>query len=258
MALVLEGADAHNPLGMADDLVAQAAFEPSSVDISRFMPDVSEFRNEPDPCDDIEEAAELEPDSEPESEAGSAETSEPFSEPEFGFAARPEPEAEFRAAAFDEVEFPVEEVQVAVEAGLAAEEHAIVGLEAVEIEVAAADPAAEFRDDDQSAPSTWIVPDWATSEFAPGQSAIETGPAAAAELARDADETAISETADAWQDHGGDLPFATQSEPLPVRSQPASHSIRARIRATPNEEPVEAPREGLFAAIVRLFRRNRR
>jgi hypothetical protein len=48
MALVLEGDEAHNPLGMADELVAQAAFNPSSVDISRFMPDASDFRNEPD------------------------------------------------------------------------------------------------------------------------------------------------------------------------------------------------------------------
>jgi len=48
MALVLDGAEAHNPLGMADDLVAQAACDPDSVNVSRFMPDASDFHNEPD------------------------------------------------------------------------------------------------------------------------------------------------------------------------------------------------------------------
>ncbi|MBV1918942.1 MAG: hypothetical protein KUG65_12900 [Sphingomonadaceae bacterium] len=38
MALALEGDEAANPLGMADELIAQAAFAPDSVDASQFMP----------------------------------------------------------------------------------------------------------------------------------------------------------------------------------------------------------------------------
>lgn len=37
MALALEGEEARNPLGMADELISQAAFEPDSVDLSRFI-----------------------------------------------------------------------------------------------------------------------------------------------------------------------------------------------------------------------------
>jgi len=38
MALALEGDEAANPLGMADELVAEAAFNPAAFDYSRFMP----------------------------------------------------------------------------------------------------------------------------------------------------------------------------------------------------------------------------
>ncbi len=38
MALALEGDEAANPLGMADELVAEAAFNPAGFDYSRFMP----------------------------------------------------------------------------------------------------------------------------------------------------------------------------------------------------------------------------
>ena len=116
---------------------------------------------------------------------------------------------------------------------------------------------AELHDDNPASPSTWTVPDWATAEFAPGQSAPEVEVVIAAGNAEDADETAVGEAYEAWQEADDGLTVAAQMAPAPVTSQPASHSIRARIRATPIEEPVEAKSQGLFAAIVRLFRRDR-
>lgn len=46
MALALEGDEAANPLGMADELVAEAAFNPTTFDYSRFMPQVSPSHDE--------------------------------------------------------------------------------------------------------------------------------------------------------------------------------------------------------------------
>lgn len=254
MALMLEGAEAHNPLGMADELVAQAAFEPSSVDISRFMPDASEFRNEPDPYEELEEAAEFQP--EPENEAEAADAREPIEEPDFWQTSEPRAETDIREAAFvvdafDEAEFPVETTTAFPDVGYPTHEPAAAESANEEIAEADADPLPEFHDDKPAAPSSWSVPDWAMSDFAPGQSASNSG------IAHDADEPSARETSDTWQDHDVDPAFPAQAAPAPVSSQPASHSIRARIRATPIEEPVEAKSQGLFAAIVRLFRRNR-
>jgi hypothetical protein len=125
MALVLEGDEAHNPLGMADDLVAQAAFEPESVDVSRYLPDVSEFRNEPDP--------------------------EPEPEPASGF------EPPLSVGLFDEPEFPVETAPLPVFEQVALDEADVADLAAAP-EAWAPEPQESFA----PAPHAWQPPDWAS------------------------------------------------------------------------------------------------
>jgi len=255
MALVLEGAEAHNPLGMADELVAQAAFEPSSVDISRFMPDASDFRNEPDPYQELDEALESQP--EPEIEAEVTDARKPCDEPDFWSESEPRAKTDFREEAFDEdaideAEFLVEEATAFPDADYPTLGPAVAEPANEEIVEADADPLPEFQDDKPAAQSGWSVPDWAMSDLAPGQSASNSG------IDRNADESRVSETFQAWQDRDEDLAFTAQAAPAPVSAQPTSHSIRARIRATPIEEPVEAKSQGFFAAIMRLFRGNRR
>lgn len=138
MALVLEGDEAHNPLGMADDLVAQAAFEPDSVDVSRYLPDVSEFRNEPDP--------EAEP------------------EPAFGL------EPPLCDVLSDEPEFPVETTTWPLSEQVALDE-----VDAADLAAGPEPWPPEPQDTFTPAPQAWQPPDWASE--APEPSAALAAPA---------------------------------------------------------------------------------
>jgi hypothetical protein len=217
MALVLDGDEAHNPLGMADDMVAQAAFEPDSVDVSRFLPDASEFQNRPE--------LEIEPEPEPEPE--------PFAE----LAQQPDPEPEaqidpsFHDEAFDEPEYPVETAPCQ-EPEDAAEDSAPIA----EAAGSPSDLAPQLHDDPAPAPSpaAWQPPEWATE--------MPDLPAAAARES--------SGTGTVWQAQASDLPFDSLSAPRAPTLQPASHSIRARIRTSPQEETPVVASGSLIARFI--------
>jgi hypothetical protein len=210
MALVLEGDEAHNPLGMADDLVAQAAFDPSSVDISRFMPDASEFRNEPDEDDDL---------------------AEPFDEFEFpvetGFA--PEPRS------YD-IARPEEEIR--------ADEPTYVP------DVPTANPYTTYEDGFGAAPLPQAEHDMLELE------AFEALPVAQSAEPGELPETSAEPHAPSsdlnmpWHGSNSDLPFATEPPPVYVSAQPASHSMRDRIRVTAVEEQAGPDNGGFFARLI--------
>ncbi len=63
MALALEGDEANNPLGIADELVAEAAFNPTTFDYSRFTPKVFPHEEAPYSADELPEPADAAPDS---------------------------------------------------------------------------------------------------------------------------------------------------------------------------------------------------
>lgn len=236
MALVLEGEDAHNPLGMADDLVAQAAFEPDSVDVSRFLPDVSEFRNQPDLEPEGEHVPLPEPEPEPETEAEPMAEAEAEAEAEPELEPEPEPELvpELDGAAleidaqeidhcFDELEFPVD-APLDQEPG-----------EPVPVDAADCSPLVHHEEISDE-PSAWQPPDWATElPVVPVSDAVPT----------DQDGTAMP-----WHGRSIDLPFDSQPAPRHSPLQPASHSIRARIRTAPLDE---APAAGSINVIARFI-----
>jgi hypothetical protein len=146
MALVLDGAEAHNPLGMADDLVAQAAFDPDSVDISRFLPDAADFRNEPD----------FEPEAEP----------EPVDYPA---GATPDED-------FEEQGYPVEAAWPAQDEIFAPEE-----ITPPEDEAPVPMDGADLDEDRPAVDGEWRPPEWATelpdepAELSHGESVPATG-----------------------------------------------------------------------------------
>lgn len=217
MALVLDGEEAYNPLGMADDLVAQAAFEPDSVDISQFMPDATEFRNEP------EEA--------------------------------PEPAADRAADLSDDLEFPVdgadygpvEEPQTpepvadqdfADIAEVAPDEH--FGIE----DWARPDPFEELTGEAYAGADRWQPPDWATEQDDDIGQQLRDEPITA--------EPDQFERVDSEDE--SDLPFASQPAERYVPTQPASHSIRDRIRAAPIQERPEPDASGPIARLIAWLR----
>ena len=193
MALVLGDEEAHNPLGMADELVAQAAFEPDTVDVSRFLPDVSEFRNEPD--------EEFEPEAAP----APAVVHEVFDEPDYP--------VDFEPADIE----PAEAIdEAAPEAALAVEQ-----ADSIEVE------PGDFSDDAPTGSAAWLPPEWAT-EVLDRQS---TGTS----VSDDAEVRIETDTAMPWHGHAADLPFESRPVTSHASLQPASHSIRARIRSAPVE-----------------------
>ena len=240
MALVLDGDDAHNPLGMADDLVAQAAFEPDSVDISRFLPDASEFRNEPD----LEPELEFEPELEAVQEFEAAPETEPEAEPEpeseivaqiedpVDDAARDEALADL----FDEPEFPVETMP-AEEPAADAEDAALADAQIDEPAVSLEVLRRELGEEHSPAPAAWQPPAWATK--------LPDPPAAAPRP--DADKREHGDTAMPWHDHAADLPFGRTARPSLPSHAPATHSIRARIRTSQVKEAPERVNPGLLA-----------
>ena len=62
MALALEGDEAANPLGMADELVAEAAFNPTTFDYSHFMPKAPAHEEALSGADERHASAEAAPD----------------------------------------------------------------------------------------------------------------------------------------------------------------------------------------------------
>lgn len=242
MALVLEGAEAHNPLGMADDLVAQAAFDPSSVDISRFMPDAADFRNEPDP--EFEPEAELEPEPEPEAELEPELEPEPEpeqydaqdDEPDHDREAEPEPAAAQLEAdqALDQLEYPVDtDVADEAEQSELAHEHDFLDFR-----------PSDFYDDTPTMPSVWSPPEWAEVQ----------APTHAATVGNDATEAGPADASMPGHGQNADLPFAPEPARAHISAQPASHALRARIRATPTEEVLENSSGGPLTALVRFFK----
>ncbi len=233
MALVLDGEDAHNPLGMADDLVAQAAFEPDSVDISRFLPDASDFLNEPDPEPDPELESVLEP--EPELELELELDPEPKPEAEIGPAIDGEADDGELADLFDEPEFPVE-TEPAEAFGDAALDEAQFAEPAGSLEVLPPEPS----EDRPTAPSAWQPPDWATE--------LPDPPAPTSRL--DTDQRDHGDTAMPWHGHKADLPFENKPKPGLMTQGPASHSIRARIRTAQIDDQPERVTLGRIARFI--------
>lgn len=218
MALVLEGDEAHNPLGMADELVAQAAFNPSSVDISRFMPDASDFRNEPDD----EPSAPLD---------GSSDA--PFEE------------------AFEEPEFPVDAVT-------AREPGSGLPFDQASPASGAADAQglpAGWPHEDEGAATDPGGRESASSGFTTDFTAPET-PAVYGARVEPADNQRPTDLAMPWLGTSADLPFAPEPAAHYISERAPSHSIRSRIRATESEDVAEpVGGGGLLSAIARFFKR---
>ncbi len=238
MALILDGDEAHNPLGMADELVAQAAFEPNSVDISRFLPDVSEFRNEPDEPEEptvAEEQAEDAPVAAPQPEAEL---------PDSPYLAAEEAVEEIDDR-FDDLEFPVD-----TSPDLSAESSPEPLPELAEPDdfqiaepVDAPEPAPrELGEDRPTGPSAWHPPEWATEMPEPQATLPDS--------TTDAEARDPADTAMPWHGQTADLPFESRSARSAPPVHPASHSIRARIRATPIEVQPEGGNAGLFARLI--------
>ncbi len=212
MALVLDGDEAHNPLGMADELVAQAAFEPNSVDISRFLPDVSEFRNEPDEPTEADGQIEAEPELVPVAEQ----------------AILPDVAADELDHRIDALEFPVD-ASPDLSPDLSSDpSHVDDAFEQLQIAEPADPPEAAPQEANEGRPtaqSAWHPPEWATEMLEPQATVPDATP--------DAETRDQADTTMPWHDHRADLPFENRSVRSASPIQPASHSIRARIRATP-------------------------
>ena len=213
MALVLDGEEAHNPLGMADDLVAQAAFEPESVDISQFMPDTSEFPSESEnsyepaaePTGDISDDLEFPVDGADNNSAEDPHAPEPVQDPDFADLAEDTPDEHF----------------------------------AVE-DWARPDPFEELSGEAYAGADRWQPPDWATEQ----------------------DEDIGAPTAPPEPDQfvpvepesGSDVPFESRPAEQYAPAQPASHSIRDRIRAAPVDQPSETEVGNLIARLIAWIR----
>ena len=154
MALVLDGDEAHNPLGMADELVAQAAFEPNSVDISRFLPDVSEFRNEPDEPTEADGQIEAEPELVPVAEQ----------------AILPDVAADELDHRIDALEFPMD-ASPDLSPDLSSDpSHVDDAFEQLQIAEPADPPEAAPQEANEGRPtaqSAWHPPEWATEMLEP-------------------------------------------------------------------------------------------
>jgi hypothetical protein len=236
MALVLAGEEAENPLGMAADLVAQAAFDPSSVDISRFMPDAADFRNEPDedafdaPAEGFAEPeypVETESAWEAERPADVAPEAEP--EPQPGLSWFDDKSLDRRQPRSDDEpdDLPFEQAQDE------------------DLPSQAAQDVDAPRDDPQDLAQPEAGDEMTTAD-GPVPSQVDTT------LVEPAPEASMP-----WLGRDADLPFEPDATPTPAIERPASHSIRARIRTEPVAEAASAMRGGLFATIAGLFKRIR-
>ncbi|MCB2047351.1 MAG: hypothetical protein KDE32_03895 [Novosphingobium sp.] len=233
MALVLDGAEAHNPLGMADDLVAQAAFDPNSVDITQFMPDASDFTNEPD----AEELAALQHEPGPDTDE--------FAEAQFGGPDEP----------YDDLEFPVDAPDYTTPDEPQPRESAedwkpesdrfgsLPEFDQVD-DIFMPDPLEASGADSYSGADRWQPPEWATQhDDQPGFSADQ-------ENSGYPHPTEPEEFVPVSEDDLSDTPFATEPLRHYPAPQPASHSIRDRIRVAPMEELPQRTSDGPVARFL--------
>jgi hypothetical protein len=243
MALVLDGAEADNPLGMADDLVAQAAFDPTSVDISRFMPDAADFRNEPDE-DDAEPP--IEGFAEPEYPVETLDTwqAEPDPAPETSWF---EDKALDRRQPWSDDEPDLPEADAVPPPPLHWDELA----PASDPVAAEPEPDLELRAKTDTAQADPVIEaQWenAVPEFA-AEAIAEIAAEPAGELAAEA----TPETSMPWHGRDADLPYTPGPGANPGFARPSSHSIRARIRTEPVAEAASNKRGGLLGLIVHFL-----
>jgi len=265
MALALEGDEAHNPLGMADDLVAQAAFNPESIDITRFMPDAAEFANEAPEMPQTADAAPAEfaddpefPVDRPDNDAHElAQRSEPIESfepaepskrlqpfepakpiefsPQSEFAQPSEPAQDIEPGQGTGPAQPLEtEQDPAGIDGDALPKH--VGND----DLFVPDPAEELGSDGYGGADRWQPPDWATDEHAGAFSPAPEEPVQAEP----------NQFVPVEEEQATDVPFAEPASERFAPCQPASHSIRASIRTSPEEVRPDSGGASLIARFI--------
>jgi hypothetical protein len=198
MALALEGDEAANPLGMADELVAEAAFNPTTFDYSRFMPQPVPLQNEAAPHWD-----------------------EDFNAPEADYPVEPTlPESD--GTVQDEIPADLQD-------------------------------NAEFAASEISPATQWPEPSaWQASAEPVQPDPIEPAPAAA--LPEAPVEAVVPAPEPAYET--AQEPEYADEQPQPeVQPQPASHSLRSRMRIAPIEEEVPSAMDKLQASFAQFLKR---